>query len=69
MVGENSQGKYDPIATIATQQGARTIGADQKGHKLYLPAAEYGPAAPPKDGKPGRSQVLPDSFMIVVVGR
>jgi sugar lactone lactonase YvrE len=69
MVGETSPGKYEPVATIATQQGARTIGVDQKAHKLYLPAAEFGPAAPPKDGKPGRPQALPDSFMIVVVGR
>ncbi len=69
MVGETSPGKYEPVATIPTQQGARTIGADQKAHKLYLPAAEFGPPAAPKDGKAGRPQALPDSFMIVVVGR
>jgi hypothetical protein len=69
MVGETSPGKYEPVATITTQPGARTIGADQKAHKLYLPAAEYGPPVPGKDGKAGRPQALPDSFMIVVVGR
>jgi DNA-binding beta-propeller fold protein YncE len=69
MVGETSPGKYEPVATIPTQQGGRTIGADQKKHKLYLPAAEYGSAAPAKDGKAGRAQVLPDTFMVVVVGR
>jgi len=69
MVGETSPGKFDVVATIQTQRGARTIAADQKAHKLYLPTAEYGPPAPDKDGKKGRPQALPDSFEILVVGR
>jgi YVTN family beta-propeller protein len=56
--------KFQVVATIPTQKGARTIASDQKAHKLYLPAAEYGPA--PEKGRP---QPLPDSFQIVVVGR
>jgi DNA-binding beta-propeller fold protein YncE len=69
MVGESAPGKYDVVATIPTQLGARTIGADQKAHKLYLPTAEYGAPAAPKDGKAGRPQAVPDSFTILVVGR
>ena len=69
MVGETAPGKFAAVATIPTTAGARTIAADQKNHKLYLPAAEMGPAPPPKDGKAGRPQALPDSFMIVVVSR
>jgi YVTN family beta-propeller protein len=70
MVGETSPGKYEPVATIATTKGARTIAADQKAHKLYLPAAEFGPTpAPGADGKTPRPQAIADSFMIVVVGR
>jgi hypothetical protein len=69
MVGETAPGKFEPVATIPTQRGARTIGADQKVHKLYLPTAEYGPPAESKDGKKGRPQTLPDTFTIVVVGR
>ena len=69
MVGEISPGKFGPVATIPTTAGARTIAADQKNHKLYLPAAEMGPAPAAKDGKAGRPQPLPDSFMIVVVSR
>jgi YVTN family beta-propeller protein len=65
MVGE-SGGKYAAVATIPTQIRARTIGADQSAHKLYLPTAEYGPA----DSKGGKGpQALPDSFEILVVGR
>lgn len=71
MVGETSPGKFEAVATIPTQQSARTIGADQKAHKLYLPAAEFGPppAAPAGGGRPGRAQAIPDSFEIIVVGR
>lgn len=61
--------KFQVVGTIATQRGARTIASDQKAHKLYLPAAEFGPATDSKDGKKGRPQALPDSFQIVVVGR
>jgi YVTN family beta-propeller protein len=69
MVGETSPGKFEPVETIPTQVGARTIGSDQKAHKLYLPAAEFAPATAGKDGKKGRPQAIPDSFTILVVGR
>ncbi len=68
MVGE-SGGKFEAVATIQTTRGARTIAADQKAHKLYLPAAEFGPPGKAKDGKKGRPQPIPDSFQIVIVGR
>ena len=71
MVGETSPGKFEPVATIPTQPQARTIGSDQKAHKLYLPAAEFGPPPPPPagGGRAGRPQAIPDSFESIVVGR
>jgi DNA-binding beta-propeller fold protein YncE len=71
MVGETSPGKFEPLATISSQPQARTIGSDQKAHKLYLPAVEFGPppAPPAGGGRAGRPPAIPDSFMIVVVGR
>jgi DNA-binding beta-propeller fold protein YncE len=60
--------KFDVVATITTQPLARTVGSDQKAHKLYLPVADVGaPAAgaAPKKGP----QALPDTFSILVVGR
>ncbi len=69
MVGEAAAGKFEPVATIATTRGARTIASDQKAHKLYLPAAEYGPAPEEKEGKKGRPTPIADSFQILVVGR
>jgi len=53
MVGETGPGKFEPVATIQTQRGARTIASDQKAHKLYLPAAEYGRRAPTRTARRG----------------
>jgi YVTN family beta-propeller protein len=69
MVGETSPGKFEAVATIPSQRSARTIAGDQKAHKLYLPAAEFGPPPAGSDGKKGRPPVIADSFMILVVGR
>ncbi len=70
MVGEISPGKFEAVATIPSQRLGRTIAADQKAHKLYVPTAEFGPAPPPSgDGKKGRPPVLPDTFEILVFGR
>jgi len=69
MVGETSPGKFGVIATITTEPAARTIGSDQKGHKLYLPTADMAAAPVDKDGKKGRSQPVADTFRILVVSR
>jgi DNA-binding beta-propeller fold protein YncE len=69
VVGETSPGKFEVVATVQTQRSARTIGADPKTHKLYLPAAELGPAPETKDGKKGRAALIPDTFAILVLNR
>ena len=68
VVGEQS-GKYVVLETVPTQRTARTIGVDPKTHKLFLPAADSGPAPAPKDGKQGRAPILPNSFSVLVIGR
>jgi YVTN family beta-propeller protein len=63
-------GKWQPVETVPTEVTARTMALDGKAHRIYLSAAEIGPAPEPKDGqKKGRGAVLPDSFHIVVVGK
>jgi YVTN family beta-propeller protein len=71
MVGEVSPGKFDVVATIPTQNGARTIASDQKAHKLYLPTAEPGAPAPAGDGKGKRKGpgYAADSFEVLVVSQ
>jgi YVTN family beta-propeller protein len=67
MVGETAPGKFEAVATIESQRSARTIGADSKAHKLYLPGAEF--AASGAKDKRGRPPILPNTFMVMVVGR
>jgi DNA-binding beta-propeller fold protein YncE len=63
-------GKYDAVDNVATSRGARTMCVDEKLHRVYLLAAEYGPAPEAKEGqKKGRPPVLPDSFQVLVVGK
>jgi DNA-binding beta-propeller fold protein YncE len=62
-------GKYQAVDTVTTERGARTMTVDQKLHRVYLLAAEYGPAPEAKEGKKGRPPVLPDSFHVLVVGK
>ena len=61
-------GKYETVDTVPTERGARTMTVDQKNHRVYLLAAEYGPA-PETGGKKGRPPILPDSFHVLVVGK
>jgi DNA-binding beta-propeller fold protein YncE len=59
-------GKYDAVDTVTTERSARTMTVDEKMHKIYLLAAEYG--AQPA-GQKGRPPVVADSFHVLVVGK
>jgi DNA-binding beta-propeller fold protein YncE len=66
----NMGGKWDAVETVTTERGARTMTVDPKTHRVYLLAAEYGPAPEPKSGeKKARPSILPDSFHVLVVGK
>ena len=63
-------GKWDAVDTVATERGARTMTVDEKTHRVYLLAAEYGPTPEAKEGqKKARPPILPDSFRVLVVGK
>jgi YVTN family beta-propeller protein len=62
-------GKYQNVENVPTERGARTMTVDSKNHRVYLLAAEYGPAPEAQAGKKSRPPILPDSFHILVVGR
>jgi DNA-binding beta-propeller fold protein YncE len=67
---KNVNGKWDAVDTVPTEPGARTMTVDPRTHRVYLLAAEYGPAPEAKAGeKRGRAPVLPDSFHVLVVGK
>jgi YVTN family beta-propeller protein len=72
-VGEGEPGQFKVVATIPTQASARTMTIDPKTHRLYLSAATAAPAVakPAAGAEPktkGRRGMVPNSFVIVVVG-
>jgi len=67
---KNVNGKWSAVDTVTTERGARTMTLDEKTHRIFLLAAEYGPAPAPKEGqKKSRPPVLPDTFHVLVVGK
>ena len=63
-------GKYETVDNVPTERGARTMTVDQKNHRVYLLAAEFGPAPAAAPGqKKARPPILPDSFHVLVVGK
>jgi len=63
-------GKYEAVDNVTTERGARTMTVDQKTHRVYLLAAEYGPAPAAKAGqRKARPPILPDTFHVLVVGK
>lgn len=55
-------GKFQPVATIPTQPGARTIAVDSATHRLYLPTADFKPAADKE-----KRQGIADTFRVLVL--
>jgi DNA-binding beta-propeller fold protein YncE len=67
---KNANGKWDAVDTVQTEPGARTMTVDPRTHRVYLLAAEFGPAPEAKAGeKRARAPILPDSFHVLVVGK
>jgi DNA-binding beta-propeller fold protein YncE len=63
-------GKYEAVDTVTTERGARTMTVDPTTHRIYMLAAEYGPAPAAKEGqKAPRPPVLPDTFHVIVIGK
>jgi DNA-binding beta-propeller fold protein YncE len=70
IVKENSPTSFVVEQTLKTAPRAKTLTLDIKTNKLYLITAEFTPAPPPPPGgRPGRGQMVPDTFSILVVGK
>lgn len=71
IVKENSPTSFAVEQTVVTPQRAKTLTLDAKTGHIVLIAAEFGapPAAATPGGRPGRGQMIPDSFSLVVVGK
>lgn len=70
IVKENSPTSFVVEQTLQTMTRAKTLTLDRKTNRLVLIAAEFTPAPAPAPGaRPGRGQMVPDSFTILVVGK
>jgi DNA-binding beta-propeller fold protein YncE len=70
IVKENSPTSFVVEQTLQTMPRAKTLTLDRKTNRLLLIAAEFTPAPAPAPGeRPGRGQMVPDSFAILVVGK
>jgi len=65
VVREEGPDKYVAVGSIETKPGSKTMALDPKTHKLYLPTAEFKPAA--KGG--GRPAMVAGTFAVMVFGR
>ncbi len=70
VVQEESSEKFSVAQTVPTQKGARTLALDSKTHNVYVVTAQFGPPPAPTQETPHpRRSILPDSFVVLVVGK
>jgi DNA-binding beta-propeller fold protein YncE len=70
VVKEDSPSNFSVAENVPTQQGARTMALDSKTHNAYVVTAKFGPPpAPTADNPHPRRSIIPDSFVVLVVGK
>ena len=70
VVKEDSPDKFNVAENVPTQKGARTMALDTKTHRISVVTAQFGPRpAPTADNPHPRPAILPDSFVVLVVGK
>ena len=70
VVREESPDKFSVAEDVQTRRGARTVALDAKTHRVYTVTAQFGPApAPTADQPHPRPAILPDSFVVLVLGK
>jgi DNA-binding beta-propeller fold protein YncE len=70
VVREESASKFSVADNVKTQEGARTLALDDKTHQVFVVTAKFGPPpAPTADNPRPRHTILPDSFVVLVIGK
>lgn len=70
VVKSDSPTSYSVAEDVKTQQGARTMALDSKTHHAYVVTAKFGPPpAATADNPHPRRSIVPDSFVVLVVGK
>lgn len=69
VVKEEAPGKFT-AENVPTQRGARTLALDAKTHNVLVVTAQFGPRPEPTADNPHpRPALVPDSFVVLVVGK
>jgi YVTN family beta-propeller protein len=67
VIHQETPDEYRVVATVTTQESARTMVLDPATHKIFLAAARLGAAPPATEERPHpRPNIVPDSFSILV---
>jgi len=70
VVREQSPDTFKVVATVPTQRGGRTVALDERTHRIYTVAAQFGqPPAPTADRPRPRPPIIPGSVVLVVLER
>ncbi|MDQ2765704.1 MAG: YncE family protein, partial [Gemmatimonadota bacterium] len=71
VVHEDTPTKFSVVQTVATASGARTMEIDRANHRLFTVTASFGlaPAQATPENPRKRPPILPDSFVLLVLGR
>src|SRR5579883_266249 len=70
VIRQKDKDTYEVVENVTTNRGARTMALDTLTHKIYLSAAEFGPApAPTADNPRPRPSVKPGSFKVLIVSQ
>ncbi len=65
VIHQDSPDKYHVVENVQTPQYSRNMGLDPTNHRIFMAAAEFGPA--PAGGR--RPLVLPNTFKLLVIER
>jgi DNA-binding beta-propeller fold protein YncE len=70
VVREDSPNKFSVAENVKTQEGARTLALDEKTHQVFVVTAKFGPTpAPTADQPHPRHSILPDTFVVLILGK
>jgi DNA-binding beta-propeller fold protein YncE len=68
VVHEDSPDQFTLVQTVKTEYGTRTMAVDTKTHRVFMPSADWGPAAKPTPDNPNpRRAMVPGSFRVIVL--
>jgi DNA-binding beta-propeller fold protein YncE len=70
VVKEESPDKFSVAENVPTKRGARTLALDAKTHNIFVVTADFGPRPEATADNPHpRPPMIPDSFVVLVLGK